>query len=45
MDNKHACRLYPSDSYDTIGLPFVVSLPESKVTCENVFEQIGIYAK
>jgi len=32
-------------NYENIGLPFVISLPESKLTCENVFEQIRIYAK
>jgi len=44
-DHKHSCGFRSSDNYDIIGLPFIISLPESKLTCENVFEQIRIYAK
>lgn len=34
-----------ADNYEMIGIPFIISLPESKLTYENVFEQISIYAK
>jgi hypothetical protein len=44
-DHKYACAFRSSDNYETIGLPFIISLPESKLTCANVFEQIRIYAK
>lgn len=44
-DHKHSCSFRSSDNYDYVGLPFVISLPESKLTCKNVFEQIKIYAK
>ncbi len=44
-DHKYACAFRSSDNYEIIGLPFVVSLPESKLTCTNVFEQIKIHAK
>ena len=43
-EHKHFCGNSMSN-YENIGLPFVISLPESKLTCENVFEQIRIYAK
>jgi hypothetical protein len=44
-DHKHYCGFRSSDNYDVIGLPFIISLPESKLTCQNVFEQIRIHAK
>jgi hypothetical protein len=44
-EHKNYCGFRLSDNYEVIGIPFIISLPESKLTCENVFEQIRIYAK
>ncbi|CAF0984223.1 unnamed protein product [Adineta steineri] len=44
-EHKNYCGFRLSDNYEIIGIPFIISLPESKLTCENVFEQISIYAK
>ncbi|UJR15384.1 hypothetical protein I4U23_002332 [Adineta vaga] len=44
-EHKNYCGFRLSDNYEAIGIPFIISLPESKLTCENVFEQISIYAK
>jgi len=38
-------RFRSSDNYEVLGTPFIISLPESKLNCENVFKQIRIYAK
>ncbi|CAF1407064.1 unnamed protein product [Rotaria sp. Silwood1] len=45
MEHKYNCEFRSTDNYETIGLPFIISLPESKLTCENLFQQISIYAK
>jgi hypothetical protein len=45
IEHKNYCGFRLSDNYEVIGIPFIVSLPESKLTCENVFEQISIYDK
>ncbi|CAM4740025.1 unnamed protein product [Rotaria magnacalcarata] len=44
-EHQGFCEFRTSDNYETVGLPFIVSLPESKLTCKNVFEQININAK
>ncbi|CAF0807692.1 unnamed protein product [Rotaria sordida] len=44
-EHKGSCESRSEDNYGNIGLPFIISLPESKLTCENVFQQINIYAK
>jgi hypothetical protein len=44
-EHKNYCGFRSADKYEIIGIPFIISLPESKLTCENVFEQISIYAK
>jgi hypothetical protein len=44
-EHKNYCGFRLSENYEIIGIPFIISLPESKLTCENVFEQISIYAK
>ncbi|CAF3371200.1 unnamed protein product [Rotaria sp. Silwood2] len=45
QEHKNYCGFRLTDNYEVIGIPFVISLPESKLTCKNVFEQISIYAK
>ncbi|CAF1580390.1 unnamed protein product [Rotaria magnacalcarata] len=45
QEHKNYCGFRSSENYEIIGLPFVISLPESNLTCKNVFEQISIYAK
>jgi hypothetical protein len=44
-EHKNYCGFRLSENYEVIGIPFIISLPESKLTCENVFEQIRIYDK
>lgn len=44
-DHKFSCGFRLSDNYENVGLPFIVSIPESQLTCQNVFEQIKIHAK
>lgn len=44
-DHKNYCGFRLADNYEMIGIPFIISLPESKLTYENVFEQISISAK
>ncbi|CAF1633950.1 unnamed protein product [Adineta ricciae] len=44
-EHKNYCGFRLSDNYEFIGTPFIISLAESKLTFENVFEQISIYAK
>ncbi|CAF1282003.1 unnamed protein product [Rotaria sordida] len=45
QEHKHYCGFRSTENYEVIGIPFIISLPESKLTCKNVFEQISIYAK
>ncbi|CAF2742050.1 unnamed protein product [Rotaria sp. Silwood2] len=45
MEHKEFCKSRSADNYETVGFPFIISLPESKLTCKNVFQQISIYAK
>ncbi|UJR31273.1 hypothetical protein I4U23_018773 [Adineta vaga] len=44
-EHEHKCKFRTSTNYEVIGVPFVISLPKSKLTCEYVFEQISIYSK
>ncbi len=44
-EHKNYCGFRLTEIYETIGIPFIISLPESKLTCENVFEQISIHNK
>lgn len=44
-DHKEYCDIRVSDNYETVGLPFIISLPESKVTYKDVYQQINLYAK
>lgn len=44
-EHKNYCGFRSSENYEAIGIPFIVSLPQSKLTYKNVFEQISIYAK
>lgn len=44
-EHKNYCGFRSSENYEVIGTPFIISLPESKLNCENVFKQISIYAK
>ncbi|CAF3581966.1 unnamed protein product [Rotaria sp. Silwood1] len=45
QEHKTYCGFRSTENYEVIGIPFIISLPESKLTCKNVFEQIRIYAK
>lgn len=44
-DHKTSCGFRISDNYEIVGLPFIITLPESKLDCKNIFEQIQIHAK
>ena len=44
-EHERSCGFRSEDNYESVGLPFIISLPESKLTCENVLQQISIYVK
>ncbi|CAF3885372.1 unnamed protein product [Adineta steineri] len=44
-DHRNMCEYRSKDNSENIGNPFIISLPESKLTYENVFEQINIHTK
>ncbi|CAF1053922.1 unnamed protein product [Adineta ricciae] len=44
-EHEHQCKHRASNTYETMGIPFVISVPKSKLTCEYIFEQISLYAK
>jgi len=45
IEHRKYCGLRSAENYEIIGIPFIVSLPQSKVNCENIFEQLKIFAK
>ena len=44
-DHRNYCGFRLSENYEIIGIPFIISLPQSKLTCEKVFEEIIAYAR